>query len=107
MSTQSGHRGPSLPVSPSQGLPTRSPPPQDHIYPNPPYDDVATYGDHGPHPNNDQFGAQAAHQYWNEPTAYSSISYNAPDSFHYHQPPHSQAYFQQCERPKESLIHDL
>lgn len=103
-SAQSGRRGPSLPVSPSQGLPTRSPT-QDHIYPGPSYDDLASYEGNDHHPNNVQYGAQTAHQYWNDSAAYPPISYNATDpASHYHQSPHSQTYPQQREYPKEMLI---
>lgn len=107
MSTQSGRRGPSLPVSPNQGLPTRSPPPQDSAYPNPPYDDSTTY--HSGYEsllNDDQSGTHAVHQYWNDTVAYPSASHSATDSpSQYHQPPHPQVYFQQCEYRKEILIH--
>ena len=103
MSTQSGRRGPSLPVSPNQGLPTRSPPPQDSVYPNPPYDDSASYhSGYEIRPNDDQFGTHAAHPYWNDPVAHPSASYNVTDSpSQYYQPPNSQAYFQQREYLKE------
>ena len=106
MSTQSGRRGPSLPVSPSQGLPTRSPPPQDSVYSNPPYDDSASYhSGYDPHPSDDLFGAHTVHPYWNDPMPYPA-SHNATDSSsQYHQPPHSQAYFQQRECLNETLVH--
>ena len=99
MSTQSSRRGPPLPVSPSQGLPVRSPPPQDSLYPSPPYDDSASYHNgYEPHLNDDQLGPHAARPYWNDPVAYPSGSYSAIDSSsQHHHSPHSQAYFQQCE----------
>lgn len=96
-STQSGRRGPSLPFSPSQGLPARSPPPQDSVYPNPPHDDSVSYhSGQDTLPNDEQIGSRATHQYWNDSVAYSSDSYGSSDpASQYHQPPHSQAYFQQ------------
>ncbi|KAF9653014.1 HCP-like protein [Thelephora ganbajun] len=99
MSTQSDHRGPSLPVSPSQGIPSRSPPSQDSVYPNPPYDDSVSYhSGYESRTNDDQFGAHAAHQYWNDPVAYTSASYSPTDPpSQYHQSLHSQAYFQPPE----------
>jgi len=107
MSIQSGRRGPPLPVSPNQGLPSRSPPPQDSVYSNPAYDDSASYhSGYETRSNGDQSGAHAAHPYWNDPVAYPSASYNATDPpSQYHQPPHSQAYFQQREYLKEILVH--
>ena len=107
MAIQSGRRGPSLPVSPSQGLPTRSPPPQDSVYPNPPYDDSSSFhSGYESRPNDDQFGAHATHPYWNDPVAYSSASHSVTDPpSQYNHPPHSQAYFQQRECLKEILIH--
>lgn len=100
-STQSGRRGPSLPLSPSQGLPARSPPPQDSGYL--PYDDSASYhSGYDSLPNDDQFGSQTTHQYWNDSVAYPSNSYGTTDPpSQYRQPPHSQAYFQQRECLKE------
>ncbi|KAF9792313.1 HCP-like protein [Thelephora terrestris] len=99
VSTQSARRGPSLPVSPSQGLPTRSPPPQDPTYPSPPYDDFASYySSHESHLSDDQLGVHTAHSYWNDSMAYSSALNNATDpSLQYHQPPHSQVYLQQSQ----------
>jgi len=109
MSAQSGRRGPSLPFSPSQGLPARSPPPQDSVYPNPPYDDSASYhSGHESLPNDDQIGSHATHQYWNDSVAYSSDSYGTTDPpSQYHQPPHPQAYFQRRECLKELVVQPL
>lgn len=106
MLTQPGRRGPSLPLSPSQGLPGRSPPPQDPIYLNPPYDDTASYhSGYESLPNGDQSGVHVTHQHWNESTAYPSASYGVTDHpSQYHQPPHSQAYLQQRKHPKEILV---
>lgn len=107
--TQLGRRGPSLPVSPNQGLTTRSPPPQDLAYPNPPYDDFISYrSGRESQPNGDQFGAHTAHPYWNDSAVDPSASHNAIEpSSQYHQSPPSQAYFQQREYPKDAPINHL